>query len=295
MDIRRVMTERKELFDVWLKEAIPEVDPPAKILGSAMEHSLLAGGKRLRPILLLETMKMLGADMQQGRYVALALEMIHTFTLIHDDIPCMDDDDFRRGIPTCHKIFGEDIAVLAGDALVFAAFSLICRHREGISATTKVAVMQDIADAVGPRGVIGGQVVDILSEKQEPSEDVLSYIHTHKTADLIRVSVLCGARLAGANEQIIDSLEKYATHLGLSFQITDDILDVEGVEELLGKPVGSDAALGKMTYPALLGIQAAKVRARQEMDMAKAELEQLEGYDGSFLLGLCDFILHRLY
>ncbi|QRN86859.1 polyprenyl synthetase family protein [Clostridia bacterium] len=295
MDINGLITERKELFDSWLKAAIPEVDPKVEILGSAMEHSLLAGGKRLRPILLLETMKMLGADLHQGRNVALAIEMIHTFTLIHDDLPCMDDDDFRRGIPTCHKVFGEDIAVLAGDALVFAAFSLICRDDDGIPAATKIAVMQDIAEAVGPKGVIGGQVLDILSEEKQPSEDVLSYIHTHKTADLIRVAVLCGARLAGANIRTMEYLERYAIHLGLSFQITDDILDVEGVEEILGKPVGSDLALGKMTYPALLGLEAAKERAKHEMDMARAELENLDGCDTSFFIGLCDFILHRLY
>lgn len=295
MDIRKELADRKSLVDSWLKDAIPNVDPYAEILGKAMEHSLMAGGKRLRPILLYETMKMLGADPEQGKNVALALEMIHTFTLIHDDLPCMDDDDFRRGVPTCHKVFGEDIAVLAGDALVFAAFSLVSQENETIPAATTVAVIGDIAKAIGPKGVIGGQVVDILSEGKQPTEDLLSYIHNHKTADLIRVSIQCGARLANADSATMDLLEKYATHLGLAFQITDDILDVEGEEDVLGKPVGSDEASGKMTYPALLGMQAAKERAEDEIANAELELSKLVGFDVSFFAGLCDFILRRAY
>jgi geranylgeranyl diphosphate synthase type II len=295
MDIRKELGDRKKLIDSWLEDAIPSVDPYAKLLGTAMEHSLMAGGKRLRPILLYETMKMLGADPEQGKNVAIALEMIHTFTLIHDDLPCMDDDDFRRGVATCHKVYGEDIAVLAGDALVFSAFTLISQENETIPAATTVAVIRDISNAIGPRGVIGGQVVDILSEGQEPTEELLSYIHSHKTADLIRVSILCGARLANADSITMDLLEKYATHLGLAFQITDDILDVEGEEDVLGKPVGSDEAAGKMTYPALLGIQVAKDRAEDEVTKAKVELSNLNGFDVSFFIELCDFILRRSY
>jgi geranylgeranyl diphosphate synthase type II len=242
-----------------------------------MRYSVFAGGKRVRPVLMLAACDAVGGNLEKAIPAACAMEMIHTYSLIHDDLPAMDDDDFRRGNPTNHKVYGEATAILAGDALLTEAFILLSKD-DGGDAAARLKVIQEIATASGSRGMVGGQVVDMESEGKPELIDIatLSYIHTHKTGALIRASVRAGAILAGAGEERLASLTRYAEAIGLAFQIADDILDVEGTTEELGKDAGSDEARGKATYPALVGLEASKARAQELVDMA---LEALAGFD----------------
>jgi geranylgeranyl diphosphate synthase type II len=230
---------------------------------------VFAGGKRVRPVLMLAACETVGGDLNQALPAACAMEMIHTYSLIHDDLPAMDDDDFRRGNPTNHKVYGEATAILAGDALLTEAFILLAGDQEHGDAAARLRVIHEIATASGSRGMVGGQVVDMESEgKGEIDLATLSYIHTHKTGALIRASVRAGAILGGATEQSLAALTHYGEAIGLAFQIADDILDVEGTTEELGKDAGSDQARGKATYPALVGLEASKARAQELVQMA---------------------------
>jgi geranylgeranyl diphosphate synthase, type II len=277
MDLKDYLNKRCQLVDKALEGVLPAADElPASVHGS-MRYSVFAGGKRVRPVLMLAACETVGGKVEAAMPAACAMEMIHTYSLIHDDLPAMDDDDFRRGNPTNHKVYGEATAILAGDALLTEAFILLSRPESGSDPAARLQVIQEIACASGSRGMVGGQVVDMESEgQQEIDLATLSYIHTHKTGALIRASVRAGAILGGADEQSLKALTRYGEAIGLAFQIADDILDVEGTTEELGKDAGSDEARGKATYPALVGLEASKARAQELVQMA---LDALASFD----------------
>ena len=277
MDLKDYLKQRCRLVDQALERFLPDGgELPASLHGS-MRYSVFAGGKRVRPVLLLAACEAVGGQVQPALPAACAMEMIHTYSLIHDDLPAMDDDDFRRGNPTNHKVFGEATAILAGDALLTEAFILLSGNGADVDPAVQLRVIYEIAHASGSRGMVGGQMVDMESEgKREIDLATLSYIHTHKTGALIRASVRAGAMLGGATKERLDALTRYGDAIGLAFQIADDILDVEGTTEELGKDAGSDQARGKATYPALVGLEASKARARELVDMA---LDALAPFD----------------
>ena len=269
MDLKDYLKQRCQLVDQALERFLPEASELPASLHGAMRYSVFAGGKRVRPVLMLAACETVGGALEEALPAACAMEMIHTYSLIHDDLPAMDDDDFRRGNPTNHKVYGEATAILAGDALLTEAFILLSRGEEGGDPAARLRVIGEIAHASGSRGMVGGQVVDMESEgKGEIDLATLSYIHTHKTGALIRASVRAGAILGGASAQGLDALTRYGDAIGLAFQIADDILDVEGTTEELGKDAGSDQARGKATYPALVGLEASKARAHELVQMA---------------------------
>ena len=264
------------MVEETLERYLPvETEWPPK-LHEAMLYSIRAGGKRLRPILTLAACEALGAPKERALPVAAALEMIHTYSLIHDDLPAMDDDALRRGKPTNHTVFGEAIAILAGDALLTEAFRLMARKRHpDVEAKVLIEVMEAIADAAGSKGMAGGQVMDLESEKKKISLADLERLHRNKTGRLIRVSVESGARLGGGSAGEIETLGLYGEKIGLAFQIADDVLDIEGGEEI-GKDVGSDLANEKATYPSLMGVQASKDLASK---LAEEAVDLLKSFD----------------
>ena len=260
LDLKTYLQQRKRRVDDELGALFPQEEGPAADLLSSQRYSLMAGGKRLRPILCMAGAAAVGGSEEDVLPAACALECIHTYSLIHDDLPFMDDDDLRRGQPTNHKVFGEAIALLAGDGLLTEAFRILARPgaRTGPAAEKRLEAIALIAGAAGCRGMVAGQVVDIQSEGQSIELDTLEYIHSHKTAALIRAAVLSGAILGGGTAGQCDSLSTYGHKIGLAFQIADDILDIEGEQEKLGKPTGADQARGKATYPALMGLKRSK-------------------------------------
>lgn len=279
MDLKAYLKERCTLVDEALDRFLPQADELPFSLHKSMRYSVFAGGKRIRPILMLAACDAVGGDISLAMPAACAMEMIHTYSLIHDDLPAMDDDDFRRGNPTNHKVFGEAIAILAGDALLTEAFILMSRVEPSASLPPEAVlrVIQEIAHCAGSHGMVGGQVVDMESEgKAEMDLATVQYIHTHKTGALIKASVKAGAILGGADEAQLASLTTYGEAIGLAFQIADDILDIEGTTEEIGKDAGSDEARGKATYPAVMGLAESKKRAVELVDMA---LESLAGFD----------------
>lgn len=257
----------------------------------AMRYSMFAGGKRLRPVLAVAAAEAVGGSMNDILDVACALEMIHTYSLIHDDLPAMDNDDYRRGKLTNHKVFGEGIAVLAGDALLTYAFEIISSAKVA-SPDRLLAVIKEISHAVGTLGMIGGQVVDIESEGKSITSETLEYIHSAKTGALFRASIRAGGILAGANEEQLCCLTKYAEHFGLVFQITDDILDVIGDEAIIGKPVGSDIKNHKATYPSLYTLPVAQQMAEATISKALACLDT-SGLQSEFLRELVKYLAIR--
>jgi geranylgeranyl diphosphate synthase type II len=263
-------------------------------LREAMRYSLLAGGKRLRPILCLAACELAGGDSQQAMPTAVALEMIHTMSLIHDDLPAMDNDDLRRGRPTSHKVFGEANAILAGDALLTRAFEMVALRSPGVAAERLLAVVGELSLAAGAPGLVGGQVVDLESEGKQVSLETLEYIHVHKTGALLRACVLCGALIAGASEGLMAALRTYARGIGLAFQIIDDILDVTASSEVLGKTAGKDLSANKTTYPKLLGLEESRQRAEALVIEAKQALEPYGAHGKAApLMALADFITSR--
>lgn len=255
-----------------------------KHLCEGMRYSLLAGGKRVRPVLLLAACEMLGGDLEQAKVPAAALEMIHTYSLIHDDLPGMDDDDTRRGRPTNHRVYGVGHAILAGDGLLNYAYECMLQnalaHEENMRGLVRAA--SAIATRAGVCGMIAGQSLDLLSEHMEPDADRLSYIHSHKTADLLTAPLVAAAHIAGASEEETKALAGFGAYVGLAFQIDDDLLDVLGDAQELGKQTGMDAQRGKMTWPALVGVQEAQRRSAQLWDGA-LELLQPFGERAWFL------------
>jgi geranylgeranyl diphosphate synthase type II len=289
-DLERYLDERRRFVDEALERSLPpEAAPPARI-HAAMRYSVLAGGKRLRPILVLAGAEAAGGRADAVLPAACALELIHTYSLIHDDLPAMDDDDYRRGRLTSHKVFGEAMAILAGDALLTLAFRLLTDCAADPRAIRDVTA--ELAEAAGTDGMVGGQVVDIESEGKAIAPETLEYIHRHKTAALIRASLRIGAILAGAPPPALATITEAGERLGLAFQIVDDILDVEGSLAVLGKSAGSDVRKQKATYPALHGIEASREKARTLIDEAKALLAPL-GPGAEPIRVLADFVFER--
>jgi geranylgeranyl diphosphate synthase type II len=272
---------------------LPESSCP-EIIHRAMRYSIFAGGKRLRPAMLIAAAEAVGGSADKVMPAACALELIHTYSLIHDDLPSMDDDDYRRGKPTNHKVFGEAMAILAGDALLTMSFQLLAglSGRNGIAPADVVRVIADISAAAGTTGLIGGQVVDIVSANQEIDAGTLEYIHSKKTGALFRSAVRSGAVLSGADDEELKSLTNYAEHFGLAFQITDDILDVAGDMQKTGKPVGSDEKNNKATYPALYGLEEAHRLAGYSAEQALYALGPF-GERANFLKELVKFVVSR--
>ncbi|WP_353673078.1 geranylgeranyl diphosphate synthase CrtE [Synechocystis sp. LKSZ1] len=270
-DLATYLQEKKALVEVALDQSLPIVRP-AKIY-EAMRYSLLAGGKRLRPILCLATCELSGGTTAMALPTACALEMIHTMSLIHDDLPAMDNDDYRRGKLTNHKVFGEDIAILAGDGLLAYAFEFVATQTQGVAPENLLQVMARLGRTVGAAGLVGGQVLDLESEgKTDITAETLTFIHTHKTGALLETSVVAGAILAGAGETDIQRLSTYAQNIGLAFQIVDDILDITATQEELGKTAGKDLLAQKATYPSLWGIEESRRQAQALVDEAIAVL-----------------------
>jgi geranylgeranyl diphosphate synthase type II len=304
MDIKKYLQEKKEIVDSALEKYFlnrPDSAGEAVFpnsLHKAIQYSLLAGGKRIRPILSMAAFEAIGGRGDKILPYACALEMIHTYSLIHDDLPALDNDDYRRGKPTCHKVFGESIGILAGDALLTEAFKLMTDRaiqefsiRDGGSI---LDVINEVAQAAGMSGMVGGQVLDIESEGKEVDFPTLQYIHTHKTGALILVSVRVGAKLGGASEETLKALTHYGERIGLAFQIADDILNVEGKAALLGKKTGSDLSRGKATYPVLLGLEESKRRAKELVELAVKAIESF-GPEAEPLREIAWFILSREY
>ncbi len=270
----------------------PETNPQAKVL-EAMRYSLEAGGKRIRPLLVLAFCRACGGDVQKALKPALAIEMIHTYSLIHDDLPAMDDDDYRRGRLSCHKAFDEATAILAGDALNVLPFELLATDTT-LPAEIRVSLIAELANAAGAEGMIGGQVIDIANEtRTDVDQNNLVNMYAHKTGALIRVACTMGCMVAGANDKMLTAATEYAQRLGLAFQIVDDILDVTGTPELLGKPIGSDAAHHKTTFVTLLGLEGAKAEASRLTEEALRLLEDIPEHQ--FLTELTEALLNRNY
>ncbi len=278
MELKVYLEEKRTIVEEALDRFFPRPEGPASDVIEAMRYSLFAGGKRLRPILCMAGTSSVGGDERDVLPVACALELIHTYSLIHDDLPAMDDDDMRRGKPTCHKAFSEAVAILAGDGLLTEAFHLMSRKdlSEHVSAPALLKVIPMIASAAGYQGMVGGQVVDIQSEGKRVEASVVEFIHTHKTGALITASVVSGALIGGGTAEQIESIQAYGQKIGLAFQIADDILDIEGDIRTLGKGVGNDARKGKITYPSVLGLDKSKEIQRA---MIKGAVESLESFD----------------
>lgn len=290
-ELKEMITETQLEVNQALAGYLPESRP--EILHQSMAYSVNAGGKRLRPILVLWTGELIGGEKAQLMPIACALELIHTYSLIHDDLPCMDDDDLRRGMPTNHRVYGEAGALLAGDALLTRAFFLLADTvRTGVDPEKLLQVIREVSTAAGSLGMIGGQFVDISVEGQEVSLDTLQYIHQQKTGALFRAAIRSAAILSGVEKADLARWTRFAEYLGLVFQITDDILDVIGDEAKLGKPVGSDQIHQKATYPALLGLERSQELARENCQRAKMELEPYGQRAERFFL-LLDYILYR--
>ncbi|XP_009370114.2 geranylgeranyl pyrophosphate synthase 7, chloroplastic-like [Pyrus x bretschneideri] len=286
------MSTKAKMVDKALNEAVP-VQYPKKI-HRAMRYSLLAGGKRVRPVLCLASCELVGGDESLAIPAACAVEMIHTMSLIHDDLPCMDNDDLRRGKPTNHKAFGEETAVLAGDALLSLAFEHIAaKTTKVVSPERVVRAITELGSAVGSLGLVAGQMVDIQSEGKEVTLRELEYIHVHKTAKLLEASVVCGAIIGGAGEGEVERMRKYARCIGLLFQVVDDVLDVTKSSEELGKTAGKDLASDKATYPKLMGIEGAKNFAAELVAQAVQELAHFDAARAAPLYYLANYIANR--
>lgn len=288
--LKKDMKEKQELVNIILDRYLPRKDEYPKSLHKAMRYSLFAGGKRLRPYLTMLTYQMYKKDPEDITPVAAAIEMIHTYTLIHDDLPDIDDDDYRRGKKSCHVLFGEGEALLAGDALLVNAFELITYAN--ISPELKVRFVRELAHACGISGTIAGQMVDIESEGKKVSKKTLAYIHENKTAKLINICLRFGALAAGAPAKEVAALEDYGNHLGLVFQIVDDLLDIEGNPTTLGKSTGKDAEAGKATFPAVWGVEESRAQAVELTQKAKDSLAPL-GEKAALLKELADSMLNR--
>jgi geranylgeranyl diphosphate synthase, type II len=284
---------RSEEVNQWLDGFVPQESAQPSLIHRAMRYSLFAGGKRLRPVLLLASGEAFGARTEDLMPAACAIEMIHTYSLIHDDLPAMDNDDLRRGRPTCHRAFGEATAILAGDALLTQAFRTLAAEAPGSEPVKQLRVIREIAGAAGTvEALIGGQVVDMESEGREIDAATLEYIHRSKTGALIRASVMVGGIIAGVGDGKLEKLEAYSKRIGLAFQIADDILDVTQTSEQLGKTAGKDQAAAKATYPAVHGLEASEKKARELVQQAVEILARLNG-DTRILEAIAHFIIER--
>jgi geranylgeranyl diphosphate synthase type II len=295
MELKAYLKEQCKRVDVALGRFLPAETELPHSLHKAVRYSVFAGGKRVRPILMLAACQAVGGDTDKAIPAACAMEMIHTYSLIHDDLPAMDDDDFRRGNPTNHKIFGEAVAILAGDALLTEAFKLLSSpfFTCGLPAEICIKVINEISTSAGSYGMVGGQVVDMESEGNKFLDlPTVQYIHTHKTGALIKASVVAGALIGCADGVSLAAIDRYGKAAGLAFQIADDILDIEGTTEEIGKDAGSDAARGKATYPAVMGLAAARNEAVAMMDESLRALE-IFGPEADPLREIAKYIVTR--
>lgn len=285
------LKEQIDFIDKYLDKYLAEKENPQNIIYKAMRYSVFAGGKRLRPILMLNVCKMCGGDVNEVIPFACALEMIHTYSLIHDDLPAMDNDDLRRGMPTSHIKFGEATAILAGDALLNRAFEVVSEY-DGDNVKRAMKAINMLAASSGTEGMIGGQIVDMESEGKEITLDELRYLHLNKTGAIIRSACTIGALMGGGSEDEIEAVDEFAKNLGVAFQIQDDILDVTGSEEELGKPIGSDAEENKNTYVRLVGLEKSRELSEEYSENAKKALD-IFGERAQFLKELTDYLINR--
>lgn len=295
MNIKSYLAKKKAIVDTTLDKLVPPANMFPASVHEAMRYSLFAGGKRVRPILAIAAAEALGAKTSDLLPLAGSLEFIHTYSLIHDDLPAMDDDDLRRGRPTCHKVYGEAIAILAGDGLLNLAFEVLSdpRRTKAVSANRLLSIIREIGAASGVHGMVGGQVVDMESEGQDIDFPTLEYIHTHKTGALIRASVRVGALYAKASEKRLKALTRYGEGVGLAFQIADDILDITGKQDEIGKDVGSDLKKGKKTFPGFYGLEGSRLRANE---VANKAIQSLRDFDRKAdpLRELAKYIVNRV-
>jgi geranylgeranyl diphosphate synthase, type II len=293
MDLKAYISDKREAVDSFFRSYFNGQTRPS-VLREAMIYSLFAGGKRIRPILALASYEACGGNPSDIVPYASTLELIHTYSLMHDDLPAMDNDDLRRGKPTSHKVYGEAIAILAGDALLTEAFSILSdpSFSGSVKEENLLRALREISLASGLNGMVAGQVQDILSEKSAPDPETLEFIHMHKTGALIRASVVMGPTLYGSGADVLGRLSEYGSRIGLAFQIIDDILDIDGETEELGKPVGSDLKASKMTYPSLYGIDRSREMAR---GLITAALESLNPFSRTAdpLREIANYLLNR--
>lgn len=289
------IAEISELVSHELEGTLPAEWEVQANLQQAMLYSLMAGGKRLRPLLVIAACEALGGSREAALPVAAAIEMVHTYSLIHDDLPAMDNDDYRRGKLTNHKVFGEATAILAGDALLTHAFYSIVKasRKFNIPAESALSIVEDLAVMAGPRGMVGGQIADMEGEQGLTDLAQLQYIHLHKTGDLIIFSLLAGGRIAGATEQQLQALREFGTAIGLAFQVQDDILDLVGDEGKLGKKTGSDIKQQKVTYPYFIGLEASLDEVKQLTDTARNAVLNGGFQDNTRLLEIADYLMAR--
>lgn len=298
MTIQDYIAEQVSVIDRALQDSIPtNWDIPGPLRDSMM-YSITAGGKRLRPILVLAAAKAASGQEEAERAalpVACAIELVHTYSLVHDDLPAMDDDDVRRGKPTNHKVYGEAMAILAGDALLTHAFHCVASAAEHqmVSAEAALSITRDLAHLAGAAGMVGGQAADVLGEQGITSLSDLEYIHLHKTSDLIAFTLLAGGRVGGANPSQLEALSEFGQKLGLAFQIQDDILDLVGDEQKLGKKTNSDVAQNKVTYPFLLGLDKSRELVQQLTDEAKSSLTRADLREPERLEQIADYLMRR--
>lgn len=293
-DLNEYIKEKKPFIEEALEKSIQSQHKNTDKICESMLYSLMAGGKRIRPVLCIAACEMFGGSMEDAMPCAVSLEMIHTMSLIHDDLPSMDNDDLRRGKPTNHVLYGEDVAILAGDAMLSTSFEHVAANTPRTIPPEKILdVVVRLGKSVGPVGLAGGQVMDLECEGRDNVTIAdLTWIHTHKTAALLQVAAACGAILGGADEEDVKKLETFALDIGLAFQVADDILDVTQSSEQLGKTAGKDEDTDKTTYPKLMGLDGSKAEAKRLVDEAKA---CLEGYGDKALplLAIADFIINR--
>lgn len=291
MQLKRDLKEKRELINITLDRFLPRKDEYPKEIHKAMRHTLFAGGKRLRPYLTISTFLLFSDEVEKIRPIGSAIEMLHTYSLIHDDLPEIDNDDHRRGKKACHVVYGADLALLAGDALLASAFELISSAEE-LSEDIRMQMIQELATETGPNGLIAGQMMDILCEGKDIDKDELKFIHENKTGKLIRLAVRFGCYTAEAPQEDVARLEEFGEKLGLAFQIVDDILDIEGSSSKMGKTVGKDSKVKKATYPAVYGLEKARDTARK---LAKdcAKILDHYGEKAEMLQQLTEFVIQR--
>jgi geranylgeranyl diphosphate synthase, type II len=289
--LKEEWAEKRQLVEAALQKELRKNPAVNETLAASMQYSLMAGGKRLRPVLLMAAAETVGGHGEDYLPMACAIEMIHTYSLIHDDLPAMDNDDYRRGKLTNHKVYGAGMATLAGDALLTMAFEVMLRQA-GASAATLLAVVNEMSIAAGPYGMVGGQAIDLESENQQIDMKRLRQMHMGKTGALFRAAIRSGALLAGASNEALTALTRYAEQFGLAFQITDDILDVTGDEATIGKPVGSDVRNHKSTYVTLTSLPEARRLAQEAVDEASAALAPFGG-KAVFLRELVQYLVSR--
>ncbi|WP_373426088.1 polyprenyl synthetase family protein [Paenibacillus radicibacter] len=293
--MEQYIADHAKVVENSLRAGMPEQWNIPGVLRESIQYSLMAGGKRLRPILVLAAAEALGAETSAALPVASAIEMIHTYSLIHDDLPAMDNDDYRRGRLTNHKVFGEGMAILAGDALITHAFYAVVQaaRTAEVDPVQVLSIVEELAQYAGAPGMVGGQAADILGEQGLTKLEELEFIHLRKTSDLIVFSLRSGARIAGATDEQLEALTEFGTCIGLAFQIQDDILDLTGDETKLGKPVRSDEKLAKVTYPYFIGIEASMQRVDELTQQGKSALTNSDIPYTNRLLQLADYLMKR--